>query len=105
MAFALGLALLVGSLGELPHGHAAPETAIQPSLALTGAHPATATALKDDATCPVCVLQRLLRQAQATGVTALERPGATGVVVVSPALRAGVGAVCSGSPRGPPPTV
>lgn len=105
IVFALGLVLLLGSVGQLPHRHGAAEPSIPGWSAPEELHAALPTVSRDEATCPVCVLQRLLSQAQAAGVNALERPGENGVLVASPALQAGVRVACSGSPRGPPRTV
>ena len=105
MLFVLALVLLLGSVGELPHRHGAAEPSIPAWSAPVELHSASSAVWHDATTCPVCVLQRLLSQAQAAGVNSLERPGQTGVVIGSQALQAGVRVACPGSPRGPPPTV
>lgn len=102
-AIALGLVMLLGSLLQLPHQHAMAETLGRSAPAqdeLRRPQPAAA----DEADCPVCVLQRLLSQAQAIGSNALESPGATGMIAGPPVPPVFESVPRPGSPRGPPPS-
>ena len=94
--------LILGSVGELPHGHAAADTGLhQPHAAQVFP---SGTVSEDDATCPVCVLQRLSSQAATASFSSLEKPDPTGSIAPSPSPRVADCVSGSGSPRGPPPS-
>ncbi len=102
IAVALGLVLFLGTVGELPHGHAEAEISSRSALAPVELHRSGPAAVEDDAPCAVCVLQRLLSQARAASPNAFQEPGATATLVRPPALDVAECVLCSGSPRGPP---
>lgn len=105
IAVALGLALILGSLPQLPHGHTEAELSTWSQSAPVELIRSGQVVAEDDASCPVCVLHRLLSQTMAASPRALEKPAAAGTIALPAALSLAERVPWSGSPRGPPSSV
>ena len=102
IAVALGLALVLGSLPQLPHGHPEADSSVPTAAAPLELIRSDPVAVDDDASCPVCVLHRLMSQTLASSLNALEKPAAAGTIALAASLSPAALVPGSGSPRGPP---
>ena len=104
IAIALGLALILGSLPQLPHGHPEADSSVRKAAAPLEPTLSGSVALEEDAGCPLCVLQRLLSQTLASSSNALEKPAVAGTFTLAATPSPADRVPWSGSPRGPPPS-